>query len=80
MIGPMIRAHWAIENSLHWILDMIFRDDERRVRTGDAPENLATCRRIAYNLLRKASGKNSIRLRRKAAGWDDDYLASLVAA
>ena len=80
MIGPMIRAHWAIENSLHWVLDMIFRDDECRVRTGDAPENLSTCRRVACNLLRKAPGKNSLRMRRKAAGWDDDYLASLVAA
>ena len=80
MIGPMIRAHWAIENSLHWVLDMIFRDDECRVRTGDAPENLSTCRRVACNLLRVAPGKSSIRLRRKAAGWDDDYLASLVAA
>ena len=80
MVGPMIRAHWAIENSLHWVLDMIFRDDECRVRTGDAPENLSTCRRIAYNLLRKAPGTSSLRMRRRAAGWDDDYLASLVAA
>lgn len=80
LVGPMIRAHWAIENSLHWVLDMIFRDDECRVRTGDAPENLSTCRRVACNLLRVAPGKSSIRLRRKAAGWDDDYLASLVAA
>ena len=79
-VGPMIRAHWAIENSLHWVLDMIFRDDECRVRTGDAPENLSTCRRIAYNLLRKAPGTSSLRMRRRAAGWDDDYLASLVAA
>ena len=78
--GPMIRAHWAIENSLHWVMDMIFRDDECRVRTSNAPANFATCRHIAYNLTRKAPGKDSIRLRRKTAGWDDEYLASLVAA
>jgi predicted transposase YbfD/YdcC len=79
-LGPMIRAHWAIENSLHWVMDMVFRDDECRVRTDNAPANFATCRHIAYNLTRKAPGKDSIRLRRKTAGWDDEYLASLVAA
>jgi predicted transposase YbfD/YdcC len=79
-LGPMIRAHWTIENSLHWVMDMVFRDDECRVRTNNAPANFATCRHIAYNLMRKAPGKDSIRLRRKTAGWDDDYLASLVAA
>src|ERR1035437_6832586 len=49
-VGPMIRAHWAIENSLHWVMDMVFRDDECRVRTDNAPANFATCRHIAYNL------------------------------
>jgi predicted transposase YbfD/YdcC len=53
-VGPMIRAHWAIENSLHWVMDMVFRDDECRVRTDNAPANFATCRHIAYNLTRKA--------------------------
>jgi predicted transposase YbfD/YdcC len=79
-VGPMIRAHWAIESSLHWVMDMVFRDDECSVRTDNAPPNFATCRHIAYNLTRKAPGKDSIRLRRKTAGWDDEYLASLVAA
>ncbi len=79
-VGQMIRAHWAIENSLHWVMDMVFRDDECRVRTDNAPANFATCRHIAYNLTRKAPGKDSIRLRRKTAGWDDEYLASLIAA
>jgi len=80
LIGPMIRAHWAIENSLHWVMDMVFRDDECRVRTNNAPANFVTCKHIAYNLARKAPGKDSIRLRRKTAGWDDNYLASLIAA
>jgi predicted transposase YbfD/YdcC len=79
-VGPMIRAHWAIENSLHWVMDMVFRDDECRVRTDNAPANFATFRHMAYNLARKAPGKDSIRLRRKTASWDDEYLASLVAA
>lgn len=80
VIGPMIRAHWAIENSLHWVMDMVFRDDECRVRTDNAPANFATFRHMAYNLARKAPGKDSIRLRRKTAAWDDEYLASLIAA
>src|ERR1039458_9522339 len=80
VVGPMIRAHWAIENSLHWVMDMVFRDDECRVRTDNAPANFATCRHIAYNLTRKAPGKDSIRLRRKTAAWDDDFLACLIAA
>jgi predicted transposase YbfD/YdcC len=79
-IGPMIRDHWTIENGLHWILDMVFRDDECRVRTENAPANFTTLKHIANNLVRKAPGKDSQRLKRKTAGWDDDFLASLVAA
>jgi predicted transposase YbfD/YdcC len=76
----MIRDHWAIENGLHWILDMVFRDDECRVRTENAPANFTTLKHMANNLVRKSPGKDSQRLKRKTAGWDDDYLASLVAA
>jgi predicted transposase YbfD/YdcC len=79
-IGPMIRAHWMIENGLHWVLDMVFRDDECRVRTDNAPANLATIKHMAYNLMRRAATKDSMRLRRKVAAWDDDFLASLIAA
>jgi len=79
-IGPMIRNHWMIENSLHWVLDMVFRDDECRVRTDNAPANLATLRRMAYNVMRTANTKDSMRLRRKVAAWDDDFLVSLIAA
>jgi predicted transposase YbfD/YdcC len=77
-VGPAIRDHWSIENSLHWVMDMTFRDDECRVRTDHAPANLAVIRHMAQNLIRQAPGKQSLRLRRKAAGWDDDYLASLI--
>jgi predicted transposase YbfD/YdcC len=80
LVGPTIRSHWAIENSLHWVMDMLFRDDECRVRTNHAPANFTTIKHMAHNLLRKASGKSSMRSRRKAAAWDDDFLASLVTA
>lgn len=80
LIGPMIRDHWAIENSLHWVMDMVFRDDECRVRTENAPANFVTLKHMANNLIRKAPGKDSQRLKRMTAAWDDDFLASLVAA
>ena len=79
-LGPVIRSHWAIENSLHWVMDMVFRDDECRVRTDHGPANFTTLKHIAHNIVRKAPGKDSLRLRRKTAAWDDDFLASLLAA
>jgi predicted transposase YbfD/YdcC len=79
-LGPVIRSHWAVENSLHWVMDMIFRDDECRIRTDHAPANFTTLRHMALNLIRKAPGKDSLRLKRKVAAWDDDFLASLIAA
>jgi predicted transposase YbfD/YdcC len=80
LLGPIVRAHWAVENSLHWVMDMIFRDDECRLRTDHAPANFTTIKHMAHNLLRKAPGKDSLRLRRKVAAWDDDFLASLLVA
>ena len=80
LLGPVIRSHWAIENSLHWVMDMVFRDDECRVRTNHAPANFTTLKHMAHNLLRRPTGKDSFRLRRKVAGWDDAFLASLVTA
>lgn len=80
LLGPVVRSHWAIENSLHWVMDMIFRDDECRVRTNHAPANFTTIKHIAHNLIRRASSKDSLRMRRKVAAWDDNFLASLVTA
>ena len=80
LLGPIVRSHWAVENSLHWVMDMIFRDDECRVRTEHAPANFTTLKHMAHNLTRRAPGKDSLRLRRKVAAWDDDFLASLIAA
>jgi predicted transposase YbfD/YdcC len=79
-IGPMIRDHWAVENCLHWVMDMVFRDDECRVRTENAPANFTTLKHMAQNLIKKSPGKDSQRLKRKTAGGDDDFLASLIAA
>ena len=78
-LAPVVRGHWTIENSLHWILDMIFRDDECRVSTNHAPANFTTIKHMALNLIRRAPGKDSFRLKRKIAAWDDEFLASLIA-
>ena len=79
MMAPVVRAHWAIENSLHWVMDMVFRDDECRVRTDHAPANFCTIKHMAQNLIRLAPGKTSLRQKRMAAGWDDEFLAKLIA-
>lgn len=79
-IGVIVRNHWAVENSLHWVMDMVFRDDECRVRTDHAPANFTTIKHMALNLLRRAPGKDSLRLRRKVAAWDDDFLATVITA
>jgi predicted transposase YbfD/YdcC len=78
ILAPIVRSHWAIENSLHWVLDMVFRDDESRLRTDHAPANFCTVKHMAHNLIRQAPGKASLRQKRMAAGWDDDFLASLI--
>jgi predicted transposase YbfD/YdcC len=79
-LGAIVRSHWAVENNLHWVMDMIFRDDQCRVRTDHAPANFTTIKHMAINLLRNAPGKDSLRLRRKVAAWDDDFLASIITA
>ena len=81
-MAPAIRSHWMVENGLHWVMDMMFRDDECRVRTDNAPANFTTIKHMALNLIRlKSSGKkDSLRVRRKVASWDDEYLASLVGS
>jgi predicted transposase YbfD/YdcC len=79
-LASLVRDHWTVENSLHWVLDMVFRDDECRLRTDHAPANFTTLKHMALNLIRRAKTKDSIRLRRKVAAWDDEFLVSLVAA
>lgn len=79
-MAPIVRDHWAVENRLHWVLDMVFRDDECRLRTHHAPANFSTIKHIALNLIQRANSKDSLRLRRKVAAWDDDFLQSLIAS
>lgn len=78
-LAAVIRQHWAIENSLHWVMDMVFRDDECRISTGHAPANFTTIKHVALNLMRRSPAKDSMRLKRKIAAWDDDFLLSLIA-
>jgi hypothetical protein len=69
---------WGIENRLHWVLDVVFDEDQARLRTGHGARNMAVVRHFALNLVRTASDKKSIKLRRKAAAWDVSYLASVL--
>jgi predicted transposase YbfD/YdcC len=73
-----VRAHWGIENRLHWVLDVVFGDDQSRLRTGHGAKNMAIVRHFALNLVRAVNDRNSIKLRRKLAGWDVRYLASIL--
>ena len=75
-----IRDHWSVENSLHWVMDMTFRDDESRLRTANAPVNLAAIRHMALNLVRTRKGKLSVKANLKAAAWNDDHLIRLLVA
>ena len=80
-IGKAIRSHWGIENSLHWVLDVVFNEDMARNRKDHSAENMATIRRIALNLVKADKlSKASIRGRRLKAGWDDNYLLKLISA
>jgi predicted transposase YbfD/YdcC len=78
-LGHAIRGHWGIENGLHWVMDMVFRDDECRIRKMNAPANFTTLKHMASNLLRRAPGNDSLRVKRRVAAWDEDFLASLIA-
>lgn len=68
------RAHWGIENRLHWVMDVVFHDDLMRLRTKSGPANMATIRHAALNLIRAIPDQASLKVRRKTIGWDDDYL------
>jgi len=80
VIANAIRQHWGIENSLHWVMDMVFRDDECRIRKDNAPANFATIKHMASNLLRSSPGKQSMRLKRHLTAWDDAFLYDVITA
>jgi predicted transposase YbfD/YdcC len=73
-----VRGHWGIENRLHWVLDVVFKDDLSRLRTGHGPENMAVVKHMAMNLLRGARPTISLKNRRKRAGWSTGYLETLI--
>jgi len=73
-----VRGHWLVENALHWTLDVVFKDDQSRLRKGHGAHNMAIVRHFALNLVRAIGDKRSIKLRRKTAGWSPDYLASIL--
>ena len=72
-----IRNHWGIE-SMHWVLDVIFKEDQSRLRRGHGAHNMALVRRLAFNMVRAGKGKRSIKTARKAAGWSTDVLKDIV--
>jgi len=73
-----VRAHWGVENNLHWMLDVVFRDDHARLRSGHGPENMAVVKHMALNLLHQAKPTTSLKNRRKLAAWNLDFLATLI--
>jgi predicted transposase YbfD/YdcC len=77
-MAGLIRGHWRIENGLHWVLDVVFGEDDSRKRAGHAGANLAMIRKVAVALLRRAPGKGSSVTKRLKAGWDDHYLLQVL--
>lgn len=77
-LAHAVRTHWRIENSLHWVLDVTFAEDQCRIRKDYAPQNMAALRRLAVTLLKQEPTKQSIATKRLMAAWDDDYLFRVV--
>jgi hypothetical protein len=73
-----VRAHRRVEYRLHWVLDVVFRDDLARFRTGDEPQNMAIIRHTALTLLSRAKPTVSVKNRRNRAGWNVDYLETVI--
>ena len=78
-LNEVVRSHWGVENRLHWRLDVVMNEDQDRSRLGHAPENLAVLRHMALNVMQKDPTKGSLRGKFKRAGWEDAYLAKLIA-
>ena len=76
-----VRNHWGIETSLHWVLDVSFREDDSRLRKGHGQENMALVRRLAVSLLHnETTRKAGVACKRKCAGWNEDYLLQVLGA
>ena len=72
------RAHWGVENRLHWVLDVVFHDDLMRLRTENGPANMATIKHAALNLIKEIPDKASLKIRKKTVAWDDNYLFNAI--
>ena len=80
-LAKAVRGHWGIENSQHWVLDVVFQEDQCRARLDNAAENLALLRRLAMNLMAKEGTKHaSLRVKGRTAGWDDNLMAQILTA
>lgn len=78
-LGSAVRTHWGIENKVHWVLDVVFNEDDSQVSTGHAAENFSILKRLSINILRlDTDKKTSLRGKRRKAGWNSDYLANLL--
>jgi predicted transposase YbfD/YdcC len=73
-----VRAHWGVENRLHWVLDVVFHDDLARLRSGHGPENMAIVKHMALNLMRSTKPSASLKVRRKKAAWNTNYLSQVL--
>jgi predicted transposase YbfD/YdcC len=80
LLAAAVRAHWGIENRLHWVLDVVFHDDLARLRTGFGPQNMAVVKHIAMNLIRQPKDRHSLKNRRKLACLNSDYLEAILRA
>lgn len=74
-----VRAHWHVENRLHWVMDVVFHDDLMRLRTQNGPANMAAVKHMSLNLIRSINDKASLKVRRKTIAWDDDYLLAAIS-
>ena len=77
-LAQAIRSHWGIENSLHWVLDVTFKEDHSRIRNGHGPENVGLLRRLSVNLLKRESSKQSIAQKRYRAAMDNDFVTKVL--
>ena len=75
--NAIVRSHWAIENQLHWVLDVVMDEDQARNRKDHGPHNLALLRKLALNLAKLEPSKGSMRGKLKRAGWDNAFLAKI---
>ncbi len=78
--NQVIRSHWRVENSLHWVLDVTFNEDASRIRSGSAPENLGLLRRLSVDLLKREPSKLSLAMKRYKAGLENEFLLKILAA